>query len=201
MINKGQTNKPKTIRNDGFPETLRNLGAGVVQSTKDDLFSPLPEDILNQIGMRNRGKTDMPSFSELDLLSEKENWQQKARRAEFQRREEKMLFSARERETKARIETLITEVKKLSGAVQTLEKAVAVTAFEAPVNPGVYHVNFFEKLISFLHSLTMRVENATNWIATAGQKKRKHNYYWGQVKKSGTSFMLSSERYVATQVG
>jgi uncharacterized phage-associated protein len=81
--------------------------------------------------------------------------------------------------------------------VQEVEKATKIE----PVDPGLYHLNFFEKLKQTIITLRKKIEDSANWLALFNQRSKKKNYYWSQVRKSGTKFMLSQERYMATQAG
>lgn len=202
MDTKGQNPKPKRLRNDGLIEALRDLGGGTTRSLSDDFLAGVPKDIFNQTGLKPQARSDNPSANEMTYFEEREDFLRgRLRQTEIIRHEEKLVFTAKERETKAQVAALVEEAKKLAGAVQNLEKEVTVAAFQAPIEPGVYHLNFFQKLISFLRTLTQKIEDATHWAATFNTKSKKRSYYWGQVQKSGTKFMLSQERYMATQAG
>lgn len=202
MDTKRQAPKVKRLRNDGLIEALRGLGTGTAKSVTNDLLTPLPDDLFRQTGLRPQRNFDKPAPAEMSYFEEKEEfWRKRLGRSDAVRHEEKLVFVAKERETKVQIGTLLEEVKKLATAVQKVEKEVEITAFQAPVEPGVYHVSFFQKIISFLRSLTQKIEDSAHWMAAFNSKAKKRSYYWGQVQKSGTKFMLSQERYMATQVG
>ena len=80
---------------------------------------------------------------------------------------------------------------------KSLQKAI-----EAEIeNPGTYHVNFFEKLKKFIIQLRKQVAESGNWLEISNQRKVAQRHYWGNVKKSGTKYMLSHDRSVATQPG
>ncbi|MEK7119300.1 MAG: DUF5660 family protein, partial [Patescibacteria group bacterium] len=69
-----------------------------------------------------------------------------------------------------------------------------------PVAPGVYHLNFFERLKSMLKILREQIEDSSSWLSLQNNRKKKKRY-WGMYKKHGTSFGLSHERNLATQAG
>lgn len=185
MNTRGQDPKQKRIRQDALIEALRGVGG----------------DVFTQTGLQPKTTPETSLPPESLYFEEREELLRRARRQETVRHEEKLVFTAKERERKAQVASLVEEVKKLAGAVQNLSEQVQTTAFQAPVEPGIYHVNFFQKVISFLRSLTQKVEDGTHWLAQTNAKAKKRNFYWGQVQKSGTKFMLSQERYMATQVG
>lgn len=117
------------------------------------------------------------------------------------RHQEKLLFTRNDQETKLQVEAIQEELKKLALSTKNLTKEVEIAAKQVPVEPGIYHLSFFEKLRQSLVFLRKKVEESATWLAAFNQKDKKRNYYWGQVKKSGTKFMLSQERYMSTQFG
>ena len=121
-------------------------------------------------------------------------------RSEILHAERRINLSER-REMSQKINQIIEELKKLAKSSRALEvefREVVVT--EAPVNPGKYHLNFFEWMFSIIQSARLRVEESANWISAVSSKRSKKDY-WGLSKRHGTSFSLSGERVVATQVG
>jgi len=70
-----------------------------------------------------------------------------------------------------------------------------------PVEPGVYHLNFFERPKQAIIIFRKKIEDSASWLALFNQRAKKRGYYWTQFKKSGTKFLLSQERYMATQAG
>lgn len=117
------------------------------------------------------------------------------------RHQEKLLFTRNERETRLQIEAIQEELKKLALSTKNLTKEVEIAVKQAPVEPGVYHLTFFENLRQLLVFFRKKVKESATWLAASNQRGKKRNFYWAQVKKSGTKFMLSQERYMATQSG
>lgn len=190
MGQKGQKNQTRVPK--GLFEALRDLPGGILDDAKDQMGFFAPKNSQDQ-----QERTD--SFQQEERL--RELYSLRVNRSQEVKREEHLVFSAKEQETKNKVDQLIAEVRKMASAVKELEDQVQTTAFIAPVNPGVYHETFFEKLISFVKSMTKNIKNSSVWLGTSNSKAKKNPYYWQQVKKSGTKFMLSSERYMATQAG
>ena len=73
---------------------------------------------------------------------------------------------------------------------------------QAPANPGVYHIVFFEKLLDFIKTFRRKIENADVWLQSSNKRAEKKNF-WGTFtsKKGGTKFLLSQEHYVARSTG
>jgi len=114
---------------------------------------------------------------------------------------EKLVFSKTDQEAKLQVKALQAELKKLAASTKKLTKEVTIAISQEPVNPGVYHVNYLERLRGWLVLLKKRIDESATWLAEFNQRSKKRHYYWNQVKKSGTKFMLSQERYMATQAG
>src|SRR3989344_5698474 len=68
------------------------------------------------------------------------------------------------------------------------------------VNPGKYHVSFFEWVLLLVRQARMKVEDSSAWLGAFKSKKAKKQY-WSMFKKHGTTFGLSNERVVSTQTG
>jgi hypothetical protein len=71
---------------------------------------------------------------------------------------------------------------------------------EMPVSPGIYHVNFFERLRSIIQLLRQQVEDSRTWLLMVTTKRTQKDY-WCMYSKHGTTFGLSSERIIATAIG
>lgn len=191
MGQKGQKNQTSSLPK-GLFEALRDLPEGILNDAKDQMRFYAPKNPQDQ------PENDYSRLREEQL---RELFSRRVNRAQEVKREEQIVFSAKEQETKTKVESLIAEVRKMATAVKELEDKVQATAFIAPVTPGVYHETFFEKLISFIRAMTKNINSASTWLSTSSSKAKKNPYYWQQVKKSGTKYMLSSERYMATQAG
>lgn len=128
-------------------------------------------------------------------------WERFYRQAERVRKEEKALNYDSKEQLTCQIRALQEELERISKATENLEKEVEIAAFQAPVEPGIYHLSFFEKLRQFIKVFRTRIEDSAAWLAAFNARSKKRNAYWAQVSKSGTKFMLSGERYMATQAG
>jgi hypothetical protein len=187
MAQKGQ--KSQTSLPKGVFEALRSLPEDILKEAKEEIGSA-PQNPQNQ---PENDYVNEEKLKELLLF--------RFNRLEEIRKEEQIVFSAKEQETKSRVESLMMEIRKMSEAVKNLEKQVDITSFSAPVNPGIYHETFFEKLISFIKTMTKNIKNSSLWLSTFNSRAKKNPYYWQQVKKSGSNFYLSQERYMSTQAG
>lgn len=193
---------PKAARrpaqtSDNFLEALRDLGKGVISEAKIQVTKAVTDDIPQSFGL-----APGDSFS-VDQLKAAEAAGERKAEARFNNRlqEERLLFLRSEAESKQQITAIQAEIQMLAKSTGELAHEVQVATFQAPASPGVYHRNFFEQLKSLIKSIRVRVQESKSWLAAANSRASKRGYYWGQVGKSGTKFMLSSERYMVTSTG
>lgn len=191
--------KKQQIRKN-FLESLKEIGSDVGKSTVKDLLTKMPQSAANQIF----GPGSAPNETGQDKFPSPENKERfRWSRQEFTniRVQERMVFKRAEEEIKAQIEAIRAELAKLVMSTQGLAKEVRIASVAAPVEPGVYHLSFLESLREFIIFMRKNITESKNWLAVCNAKAKKRNYYWGQFKKSGTKFLLSSERYMSTQAG
>jgi len=114
---------------------------------------------------------------------------------------EKFVAKKQQSEVKVQIQELLVELKKITKTSKELEVEFKDIAVEVmPVNPGKFHLNFFEWVLAQVRRARMRIEDSAHWVKTIRSKKSQRQY-WSLFKKHGTSFGLSGERIVATQTG
>lgn len=109
-------------------------------------------------------------------------------------------MNAIEMETRKQLEAIRQELKALIASLKNLHQEVQTAVSQEVVNPGVYHINFFEQLKTFIKVLRQQIEDSRVWLAAFTTRKKKLGY-WGMFKKHGTTFGLSSERSLATAAG
>lgn len=106
-------------------------------------------------------------------------------------------------ELRQRLVEIHTELRKITEASKELAVAfedVSKETMNVTVEPGKYHVNFFEWILMTIQSARERIESASTWINAISSKRAKKDF-WSLAKSHGTSYSLSSERVVAQQVG
>lgn len=109
--------------------------------------------------------------------------------------------SRQDQELHAQVNEILAEIHQLIAASKELESEYGhVVVEQAPKKAGKYELAFFDWLLSTIRVARMRVEDSANWLQMFASKKKQKNY-WNQFKKHGTTFALSNERVVATQVG
>ena len=152
---------------------------------------------------KSSGDKSSPKLDLQELLRRREAKlkQQERTRHENIRREEKIIYSREQQQIKLQIKTLQEKIKQLAKEQAGLMAEAEKAAFQAVANPGTYHLNFFERLINLLELARKKISESKTWLQLSNQRSKRRSHYWGQVKKSGTKFMLSQERYMATQSG
>lgn len=190
-------------------EAITSIGGSVGKALVEDAGKELIGDLWDQIlGVepQKQQKThgDLAEGQELDFKKQKREVY-KDPGIDYRREiiHTQKTESVREnREIKVRIQEIVIELKKLVKSSSELEiQFKEVSAIErVPENAGTYHVNFFEWVLSTIRSAQTKVESASSWMSHMKGKKNKRDY-WSSFKKHGTSFGLSGERMVATQVG
>jgi hypothetical protein len=210
MVPKSPSDKRRGGNNasDSFLEALRGLGEDFADSFGNDIVQGIPKTAINQFRGQQSGdlKPNQPfNLDQNQNLPNQETWEQKPRFFQQEyldiRKREQLIWSHHEQETKQQITAILEELKKIAASTQNLAQEIQVAAEQVPVDPGVYHLNFFQRLRVALVELRKRVEESATWLSAFNQKSKKRNYYWGQFKKSGTKYTLSQERYMSTQIG
>lgn len=202
-MDKIKTKKKRPVLSDNFLEKLRELGEDLGDSFAQDVIEGIPSTAADQIFDRKKSGTLRPNEAlSLDEIKEREQFRRPLSREFFRvRQEERLVFKQEEQKTRLQIKAIQEELKKLAESTKDLAKEVEIASKLEPVEPGVYHLNFFERLKQAIIIFRKNIEDSANWLTLFNQRAKKRGYYWTQFKKSGTKFMLSAERYTATQAG
>jgi len=62
------------------------------------------------------------------------------------RAEEKELIEKKTQELKLKLGVIIQEIRLVAQKTQKIDEGVKIATLQIPAEPGVYHINFFEKL-------------------------------------------------------
>lgn len=202
-----QDNKKKktTAKPQGVFEALRDIGQSSPQPPSEVVSSPQTalEQLLNKSPFSpfDQSKDQISAFNQKE---EREIKQKERLFFEQKRRGERLVYSYQEEEIAREIAALQTELKRMaqqieevSGITTELKKTVS----QPTIEPGIYHLNFFQKVKELLILARQKVQESKTWLKIYCQRRQKRNFYWFMVNKKGTSFMLSPERYLSTQAG
>jgi len=193
-----QPKKPATPRNDSILESLRSIGSGVGKTVAKDVTGKVATDALSAIfGAPVKQQGEIRPNNPLNLGRERMPFPG-FRRPEMKAREP--FVAPPEPQLKEQIEAVRAELKALAASIKSLNADIQKTVMEVPVDPGIYHKNFFERLRTVLQTLREQVDDSHTWMSLHTNRKKKAGY-WGMYKKHGTTFGLSNERTLATQAG
>jgi|SRR3989344_1499425 len=218
MFNKKTQPKNKQSINKNTLESLVNIGGGVMGSFAQDVVKDSFTGFFDQIlkggseEQKNKqdAKGDLVEGQELELSTTSSKSLEKPSRPDIEpgidyRREilhaEKKVQQENTQELSVKIQEIIIELKQLMNVSQELKVEFKEIASEQKiVNPGKYHVSFFEWVLLLVRQARMKVEDSSAWLGAFKSKKAKKQY-WSMFKKHGTTFGLSNERVVSTQTG
>lgn len=201
------TNRQRAQSPENFLEALRSLGKSTVTEITSQAKKAVYTDIPESFGITSSG-TLKPNES-LDLNDVQEARETGYRQAESEfssrlhqiREQDHQRLLQAEAASKQQVQSILIEIRQLAKTMGDFAQEVQVATLQAPVNPGIYHKNFFTHLKSVISALRIKAESSKNWLATANSRAGKKGFYWSQVDKSGTKYMLSSERYMVTSTG
>ncbi len=113
------------------------------------------------------------------------------------------VFNFREAKDKELIKQLQEQLRALAKEMKTLDSSVKTAIHADVVDPGTYHVHFFQQLLNFVVLMRKRVQEANTWMENFHSRAKKQGAFWGQVysKKGGTAYLMSQEHQVARNVG
>jgi hypothetical protein len=191
-------------------ESLKDLGGGAVNQT-GDLLKGTSEDFFRELmGMprilpKTSGEIAAGQSIEMNSLISGKDEENKKLRAQInlERRlagDEKRVAQEKSDQLKVQLQALISEVQKVAVSTGHLAEATQVAMIQAPSEPGIYHIIFFEKILEFLRSFRKKIDEASEWLNTSNKRAEKKNY-WAMYKKKGSSFLLSPDHYLQRSAG
>ena len=194
-----------------FIEALKSTGSSIVKDTaksfKDDLVVGGGKQMVDSIFNTNQNtqaKDQQPDFNFNEYLRSNERRTKAHQQVKYEyEQQETVIFNRRQEEVDKKISEIKVELKKIQAGLDVIDTSTQTVINQEIVNPGTYHLNFFEKLLKFLQHMRKRVVESRHWHSINSQRSTTKSYYWKQAnnKIGGTKFMLSQERQVATQTG
>jgi hypothetical protein len=114
--------------------------------------------------------------------------------------DEKRVSQEKSNQLRVQLQALMQEVQKVSASTQNLAEVTQVTMMTAPVEPGIYHITFFQNVLEFLQSFRKKIDMTATWLQGSNKRAEKKNY-WSMYKKKGSSFLLSPDHYLQRSAG
>lgn len=193
---KRKTNQKVTRQN--VLESLKDLGGEVTS----DFFREL-------VGIQNQAKRSGEigqgqSLQMDEVLAGKEEENNKLRAQISLERQlsisQDRLTQQKSNELRVQLQALMNEVTKVADSTHDFAEQIKVATLQAPANPGIYHILFFEKVLEFLQSFNKKINEASIWLSGNNKRAEKKNY-WAMYKKKGSSFLLSPDHYSQRSAG
>jgi len=205
---KKKAKKPKQ-KTTNFIEALKDLGSSIKKQSKDatlGMGKSAADQLLGQGGQPQQQKGEIKpnqpfNFEDYLKSREREIEAQQKQRFEKRLRQERMVYHYKQEEAKIQVKSIQKELQKLAEETQGLSQEVKKAVFEGMVEPGTYHQNFLERIKTIIELARKKVAESRTWLHLFSKRKKQQGHYWAQVKKSGTKYMLSQERYMVTQTG
>lgn len=210
------TNVIESLKNIGgtvspIKEDIAGIVGGVGSSIKEDLIKKAPQAFMDQLF----GPRPQSSFSgeivpggSLEIKDvftgqdkEKQKLQKQVLYERRLRQEETIAINRKTNELRMQLQTVMREVLILTETTQNLGKEAKIAAMQAPIEPGVYHIIFFEKLLEFLRSFRKKIEEASVWLYASNKRAQKKNAWGANYKKHGAKYLLSGEHYLSRSAG
>ncbi len=220
MNTPGRSSKPAgNISSNPFARALQEIGGSTVSQAK-----AIPGEMINDAmtaifgggtastATSNEQKPNSQATNpfakalEQNSLLEKERTDMDLEKARAVRHKEMQMtevFNLREAKDKELIKQLQEQLRALVKEVKTLDASVQTAIHSDVVDPGTYHVHFFQQLLNFVVLMRKRVHEANTWIENFNSRSKKQGHFWSQVasKKGGTAYLMSQEHQVARNVG
>ena len=192
------TKKQSGYTNNSILESLRDLGSGVGKSVAKDVVGGVASNALSSLFGQPTGGDFKPPQPTAEAYPERQPFRPAIRRPEVY--QPMTLVHREEVGIKEKLEAVRMELKTLAVSIKKFNSQVERAIDDIPAHPGIYHLNFLERLRGVIMVLRQSIEDSGSWLALWTSRKQKKKY-WGMYKKHGTTFGLSSERNVSTQAG
>ena len=191
-------------------ESLKDLGIGAGSQTGDFLKNTSEDFFKELMGLsvpkvkRSGEIAAGESLQMNEVMSGKEE-ENKHLRAQISLErqlsaDEKRVSHDKSNELKVQLQALMQEVQKVAASTQNLAEVTQVTMMTAPIEPGVYHITFFQNVLEFLTSFRKKIDYTAAWLQSSNKRAEKKNY-WSMYKKKGSSFLLSPDHYLQRSAG
>jgi hypothetical protein len=191
-------------------ESLKDLGVGAGSQTGDFLKNTSEDFFRELMGfsvpkVKRSGEIaagESLQMSEVMSGKSEENGKLRAQ-ISLERQlssDEKRVSQEKSNQLRVQLQALMQEVQKVSASTQNLAEVTQVTMMTAPVEPGIYHITFFQNVLEFLQSFRKRIDYTANWLQSSNKRAEKKNY-WSMYKKKGSSFLLSPDHYLQRSAG
>lgn len=191
-------------------ESLKDLGSDSVNQA-GDLLKNTSEDFLKELLGLSRAQVKRSgemspgqSLSMSEIMSGKEEQNRKLRNQLMVERQlsadQSRVTKEKSNDLKVELQALMQEVQKVAASTQNFAEMTQIATVSAPIEPGIYHISFFQNVLEFMQSFRKKIDLAATWLQSSNKRAEKKNY-WSQYKKKGTTFLLSPDSYSQRSAG
>lgn len=203
-----KTKKQKPLHTNTL-ESLKDIGVSTASSLKKDVVRP--NEFIDQIIGPGRpqkfsGEISVGESLEMSEVLSGEHQEKKKveKQLSFERRiriEEDTENEKKINELKIQLNAISKEILQIAQETEELSEDVKLATMQAPIEPGVYHVVFFEKLLEFIKSFRKKISEAHVWLHALNKRAQKKNAWGSRYKKHGAKYLLSGEHYLSRSAG
>lgn len=214
------TSKPiHAISSNPFARALQEIGGttlntaasipgGMVNDAMGAIFgtNSIPPSSTENQAQPDTARNPFAAALETNARMDKERKEMELEKQRAVRHKEMQMtevFNLREAKDKELIKQLQEQLRSLAKEIKTLDGSTKTAIHSDVVDPGTYHVHFFQQLLNFVILMRKRVQEANTWIENFNSRHKKQGAFWSQVanKKGGTAYLMSQEHQVARNVG
>lgn len=191
-------------------ESLKDLGIGAGSQTGDFLKSTSEDFFKELMGFstpkaKRSGEISAGESIQINEVMSGKEEENKHLRAQISLErqlsgDENRVSEQKRNELKVELQALMQEVQKVAASTENLAEVTQVTMMTAPIEPGIYHITFFQNVLEFLQSFRKKIDFAVIWLQSSNKRAEKKNY-WNMYKKKGSSFLLSPDHYLQRSAG
>lgn len=211
MNNKSDKKNQKVLRYPNPLETFKDIGTSTAKQMRDEA-AKIPGDFMEQLlGIRPDNKKFSGEIEPGEALNFNEVFSGKheeivklRQQTALERKileEEKFRVEKKSNELRMQLTAIREEIIFLAQKTENLAEETQIAAMQAPIEPGIYHVIFFEKLLEFINSFRKKIEEAGIWLHAVNKRAAKKNMWGAQYKKHGAKYLLSGEHYLQRSAG
>ena len=205
-----QKNNKKYTRQVNVLESLKDIGSSTGNTIKKDIARGVSQEFINQLLGKKYDKKysgDIMAGEAVEMEEIYSGRREETLKLKNQlalerklREEEKIQTEKKSNDLRIQLHALMQEVANLAKSTQDLGEETKLASMQAPIEPGVYHLVFFEKLLEFIKSFRKKIDDAHVWLHTTNSRAEKKNY-WARYKKHGGKFLLAADHYLTRSAG
>lgn len=191
-------------------ESLKDIAGSTAQKMRQEA-TKMPQDFMEQLlGMAPKASFsgeiepgESLEFKEIFSGEQKIRVEQRKRSFLEKGLLQKLVEDERTKknELKIQLRVIQEEIINLAEKTEGLAEETEIAVMQAPIEPGVYHVIFFEKLFEFIRSFKKKIEEARVWLHAVNARAAKKNAWGANYSKHGAKYLLSGEHYISRSAG